>query len=238
MANLNVVQRHNSLFNRIEKATVEDISELFYDVKEFYKECKDVDRISVKRIVNKYVEKFQKMLDDNAAAYSKKNEKLNEAKNERYDFSGEKDNKGAVDTMIWQLMGSLPKVNNKANASAINSTIDNAIKSGVVGCRAVLALIQYPAFADMVNERQKAKAVEGSKSDAQKAFDHAIGLTQREYAKQCVELYHEGARLRRLSKRVDGFMMSVREDEANAANVTRPSFWSGDDVAGVMRMHG
>lgn len=239
MANLNVVQRHNSLFNRIEKAKVEDISELFNDVKDFYAECKDVDRISVKRIAVKYVEKFQKMLDDNTAAYDKKNAKLNEAKNERYDFTSEKDDKGAVQTMTLQLMGSLPpKVNNKANAYAINTVIDNAIKSGVVGCRAVLALIQYPAFADMVNERQKAKAVEGSKSDAQKAFEHAMGLTQREYAKQCAELYHEGARLRRLSKRVDSFMMSVREDEANAANVVRPSFWGGDDVAGVMRMHG
>ncbi len=239
MANLNLVRRHNSLFNRIEKATVADVSELFYDVKDFYTECKDVDSISVKRIVDKFVEKFQKMLDDNTAAYNKKNEKLNEAKNERYDFSGEKDDKGAVQTMTLQLMGSLPpKVNNKANAYAINTAIDNAIKSGVVGCKAVLALIQYPAYADRVNERQKAKAVDGSKSDAQKAFEHAMGLTQREYAKQCAELYHEGARLRRLNKRVDSFMMSVREDEANAANVVRPSFWGSDDVAGVMRMHG
>ena len=238
MANLNVVQRHNSLFNRIEKAKVADISELFCDVKDFYTECKDVDRISVKRIVNKYVEKFRQMLDDNTAAYNKKNEKLNEAKNEYYDFAGEKDDTGAVQTMIFQLMGSLPKVNNKANAYTINTVIDNAIKSGVVGCKAVLALIQYPAYADMVNERQKAKAVDGSKSDAQKAFEHAMGLTQREYAKQCAELYHEGARLRRLNKRVDSFMMSVREDESNAANVVRPSFWGSDDVAGVMRMHG
>ena len=239
MANLNLVRRHNSLFNRIEKATVADVSELFYDVKDFYTECKDVDSISVKRIVDKFVEKFQKMLDDNTAAYNKKNEKLNEAKNERYDFSGEKDDKGAVQTMTLQLMGSLPpKVNNKANAYAINTAIDNAIKSGVVGCKAVLALIQYPAYADRVNERQKAKAVDGSKSDAQKAFEHAMGLTQREYAKQCAKLYHEGARLRRLNKRVDSFMMSVREDEANAANVVRPSFWGSDDVAGVMRMHG
>lgn len=238
MANLNLVQRHNSLFNRIEKATVENISGLFYDVKDFYAECKDVDRISVKRIVDKYVEKFQKMLDDNTVSYDKKNEKLNEAKNERYDFSGEKDDKGAVQTMTLQLIGSLPKVSNKANAHVINTVIDNAIKSGVIGCKAVLALIQYPTYADMVNERQKAKAVDGSKSDAQKAFERLMEKTQAEYGKQCVELYHQGARLRRLSKRVDSFMMSVREDEANAANVVRPSFWGSDDVAGVMRMHG
>lgn len=238
MANLNLVQRHNSLFNRIEKATVENISELFYDVKDFYAECKDVDRISVKRIVDKYVEKFQKMLDDNMVSYDKKNEKLNEAKNERYDFSGEKDDKGAVQTMTLQLIGSLPKVSNKANAHVINTVIDNAIKSGVIGCKAVLVLIQYPTYADMVNERQKAKAVEGSKSDAQKAFERLMEKTQAEYGKQCVELYHQGARLRRLSKRVDNFMKSIREDEANAANVTRPSFWGSDDVAGVMRMHG
>lgn len=236
MANLNIVQRHNTLFNRIEKANVENISELFYDVKDFYTECKDVDKISVKRIVDKYVEKFKQMLSDNDTAYEKKHEKLNEAKNERYDFSGEKDDTGAVQTMIFQLMGSLPKVNNKANAYTINTVIDNAIKSGVVGCKAVLGLIQYPTYADMVNERQKVKAVDGSKSDAQKAFERLMEKTQAEYGKQCVALYHQGARLRRLNKRVDSFMKSVREDEANAASVTRPSFWGSDDVSEVMRM--
>lgn len=236
MANLNLVQRHNSLFNRIEKATVEDISDLFYDVKDFYAECKEIDSFSAKRIVDKYVEKFQQMLNDNAAAYDKKNEKLNEAKNERYDFSGEKDDTGAVQTMTLQLMGSMPKVSNKANAHIIDTAIDNAIKSGNVGCKAVLALIQYPAYADMVNERQKTKAVEGSKSSAQRAFESLMEKIQTEYGKQCVALYHQGARLRRLNKRVDSFMKSVREDEVNAASVTRPSFWGGDDVAGVMRM--
>lgn len=238
MANLNVVQRHNELCKQIRNATVENISELFYDVRDYYTECKEIDSVSAKRIIDKYVEKFQQMLNANAVAYNKKNERLNEVKNERYDFSGEKDDKGAVQTMTLQLMGSLPKVSNKANAYVINTAIDNAIKSGVVGCKAVLALAQYPAYADMVNERQKAKAVDGSKSDAQKAFEHAMEMTQAEYGKQCVELYHQGARLRRLNKRVDSFMKSVREDEVNAANVVRPSFWGGDDVAGVMRMHG
>lgn len=108
----------------------------------------------------------------------------------------------------------------------------------MVGCKAILSLSQYPAYADMVNENQRAKAVDGSKSDAQKAFEHAMGLTQREYAKQCAELYHEGSMLRRLNKRVDSFMKLVREDEANAASVARPSFWGGDDIAGVMSMQG
>lgn len=236
MANLSVVQRHNELCKQIRNATTENISTLFEDVRNFYDECKEIDSVSAKRIVNMFSEKFQQMLNDNTAAYNKKNERLNEAKNEQYDFEGEKDDTGAVQTMLFQLMGRLPKVNNKANAYTINTAIDNAIKSGVVGCKAVLALIQYPAYADMVNERQKAKAVDGSKSDAQKAFEHAMGLTQREYGKECAELFHKGFRLRRLNKRVDSFMMSVREDEANAASVTRPSFWGSDDVAGVMRM--
>lgn len=238
MANLNVVQRHNELCKQIRNATVENMSELFNDVRDFYTECKEIDSVSAKRIVNMFSEKFQQMLSDNAAAYDKKNEKLNEAKNERYDFSGEKDDMGAVQTMTLQLMGSLPKANNKANAYVVNTAIDNAIKSGVVGCKAVLALAQYPAYADMVNERQKAKAVDGSKSSAQRAFESLMEKTQAEYGKQCVALYHQGARLRRLNKRVDSFMKSVREDEVNAANVVRPSFWGGDDVVEVMRMHG
>ena len=81
---VNVISRYNNLFNRIKKATVEDASELFYDVRNFYAECKEIDSVSARRIVDKYVEKFQQMLDDNTAAYNKKNEKLNEAKNEHY----------------------------------------------------------------------------------------------------------------------------------------------------------
>lgn len=236
--NLNVVQRHNELCKQIRNATVENVSALFEDVKSFYAECKEIDSVSAKRIIDKYVEKFQQMLSDNATAYNKKYEKLEKAKNERYDFSGEgeKDDTGKVKTMTLQLMGSLPKTNNKADAYVINSMIDKALKSGVIGCRAVLALAQYPAYEDMVNERQRAKAVEGSKSVAQKAFEHAMEMTQAECGKQCVELYHQGARLRRLNKRVDSFMRSIREDEANAANVARPSFWGNDDVAEVMRM--
>lgn len=231
---LNVVQRNNELFHRIEKATVEDISDLFYDVKDFYDECKGVDNISVKRIVDKYIQKFQQMLSDNATAYKKKWEKLEEAKNELYDFSGEEDDTAAVKTMLLQIMGQLPKANNKANAFTIATVINKALQSGVVGCKAVLALAQYPAYADMVSVRQKEKAVDGSKSKAQKAFEHAMGLTQTEYGKQCVELYHQGARLRRLNKRVESFMKSVRAEEINAANEVRPSFWGSD--AGVMRM--
>lgn len=235
---INVISRYNNLLNRIRKATDEDIATLFDDVKSFYRDCNNLDSVYVKRIVDMYVEKLQQMVDDNAAAYNKKYEKLNEVKNERYDFTGEKDDTVAVQAMTLQLMGSLPKANNKANAYAINTTIDNTIKSGVVGCKAVLTLIQYPVYAEMVSERQKAKAVEGSKSDAQKAFEHAMELTQREFGKQCAELYHEGARLHRLNKRVDSFMKLVREDEANAASVVRPSFWGGDDIAGVMSMQG
>lgn len=223
--NLNVVQRHNSLFNRIEKATVEEMSTLFDDIKDFYAECRSVDGISVKRIVDKYVLKFQQMLSNNTSAYEKKFAKLDKAKNEQYDFSGEKDDTSAVQTMTLQLMGSLPKANNKANAFAIATVIDKALKSGTVGCKAVLALSQYPAYADMVNESQRAKAVEGSKSAAQKAHEHAMSTMQAEYGKECVELYHQGARLRRLNKRIDSFMKSVRADEINAANEAHPSFW-------------
>lgn len=224
MANLNVVQRHNSLFNRIARATADDMSALFDDVKDFFITCKNVDKISAKRILDKYMEKFQAMLADNETAYNKKWEKLENAKNEAYDFSGEKDDTGAVQTMMLQLMGQLPKANNKANKFTITTTIDNALNS-VVGCKAVLALAQYPAYADMVSERQRAKAVDGSKSEAQQAFEHAMGTMQTEYGKECAELYKQGFRLRTLNKRVSAFMRSVHDEEIEAANAARPTFW-------------
>lgn len=238
MASLNMVTRYNDLFGRIRKASIEDVNEVFEDLKNFYSECKDYDTESVKHLINMFSDRFQQMLDDNATVYAKLFAGLEQAKNERYDFAGEKDDTAAVQTMTLQLLGSLPKVNNAANAYTINTTIDNAIKSGVVGCKAVLALIQNPVYADMVNERQKAKAVDGSKSSAQRAFESLMAKTQADYGKQCAESYHQGARLRRLNKRFDSFMKSVREDEENAANAARPLFWGGDDVAGVMKMQG
>ena len=220
----NLVQRHNSLFNRIARATADDMSALFDDVKDFYAECNDVDGISAKRIFDKYMEKFRAMIADNETAYNKKWEKLENAKNEAYDFSGEKDDTGAVQTMMLQLMGQLPKANNKANKFTITTTIDNALNS-VVGCKAVLALAQYPAYADVVSERQRGKAVEGSKSKAQKAFEHAMGTMQTEYGKECAELYKQGFRLRTLNKRVSTFMRTVHNEEIEAANAARPTFW-------------
>ena len=72
MANLNVVQRHNELCKKIRNAMVENVSELFNDVRDFYAECKEIDSVSAKRIVNMFSEKFQQMISDNAAAYSNK----------------------------------------------------------------------------------------------------------------------------------------------------------------------
>lgn len=224
MANLNVVQRHNDLFNKINRATADEMSTLFDDVKDFYVECKDVDNISVKRILDKYMEKFQAMIADNETAYNKKWEKLENAKNEAYDFSGEKDDTGAVQTMMFQLMGQLPKANNKANKFIITKTIDNALNS-VIGCKAVLALAQFPAYADVVSERQREKAVSGSKSEAQKAFESAMNTMQTEYGKECSELYKQGFRLRTLNKRVSAFMRTVHNEEIEAANAARPTFW-------------
>lgn len=228
MANMNIVQRHNDLFNKINRATADEMSALFDEVKDFFIECKDIDNISAKRILDKYMEKFETMISDNATAYNKKWEKLENAKNEAYDFNGERDDTAAVQTMTLQLMGQLPKVNNKANAFSVTTTIDNALKS-VVGCKAVLMLAQYPAYADMVSVHQREKAVDGSKSKAQKAFEHAIGLMQAEYGKECAELLGQGFRLRTLNKRVSSFMQTVHNEEIEAANAARPSFW-GDAV--------
>lgn len=224
MANINIVQRHNDLFNKINRATTDEMSALFDEVKDFFIECKDIDNISAKRILDKYMEKFETMISDNATAYNKKWEKLENAKNEAYDFNGERDDTAAVQTMTLQLMGQLPKVSNKANAFSITTTIDNALKSSV-GCKAVLSLAQYPAYADMVSVRQREKAVDGSKSKAQKAFEHAIGLMQAEYGKECAELLGQGFRLRTLNKRVSAFMQTVCNEEIEAANAARPSFW-------------
>lgn len=42
--------------------------------------------------------------------------------------------------------------------------------------------------------------------------------------KKSAEVFHQGARLRRLNKRTDNFMKLVRADKADTANEPKPSF--------------
>ena len=44
---------------------------------------------------------------------------------------------------VLQLIGELPKAKTTANATTISNIIERAIKSGVIGCKAICELLKY-----------------------------------------------------------------------------------------------
>lgn len=222
MANISLIQRYNDLNNSIRKAkTYKEMNGLDTDVREFYSECKDVDNEYATRILDMYVNKLHEMVSDNSAAYDTLHKKMDEIKSRGYDFDGEKDDTAAVQTKMLQLMGQLPKTKTKANAYVITNTINEVIASGVIGCKAVLSLVGYPAYADMVDERQRLHAVEGSKSAAQRAAENGNKLMLEMFGKECADVFNEGFKFRGLEKRLEQFQKSIRNEE----NTSAPSFW-------------
>lgn len=212
---LGMIQLHNDLFSGIGKAnTVEDMQGLETAVKRFYNDCKDADMESALRILNMYVDKLHSMVADNSATFDMLNEKLNKIKGREYDFAGEKDDTAAVQARMLQLMGQLPKTMTTANASLIKNTINEVIGSGVVGSKAVLQLMSYPAYTDMVDERLKRSAVEGSKSEAQKEVERYNDTEYQKVSAECVETYNAGFLLRGMAKKMDSFQKSARINAA------------------------
>lgn len=213
MAVLSLIQRYNDLFSGIHKAsTVEDMRTLETAVKGFYNDYKGADMESALRIVNMYADKLHGMVADNSVAFDKLNEKLSNIKGREYDFAGEKDDTAAVQTRMLQLMGQLPKTKTAANASGIKNTINEVIGSGVVGSKAVLQLMGYPTYTDMVDDMQKRNAVEGSKSETQKVAERYNDTEYQKVSGECAEVYNTGFILRGMVKNMDKFQKSVRNE--------------------------
>lgn len=222
MAVFSLIQQYNDLFSGISKAsTVEDMRGLETAVKRFCNDYKDADMESALRILNMYVDKLHSMVADNSTAFDKLNEKLSKIKGREYDFAGEKDDSAAVQTRLLQLMGQLPKAKTAANASAIKNTINEVIGSGVVGSKAVLQLVGYPAYADMIDDMQKRNAVDGSKSEAQKVAERYNDSEYKKVSEECVETYNSGFLLRNMAKKIDVFHKSMR----NEATPEKASYW-------------
>lgn len=213
MAVISLIQQYNDLFNGISRAkTVEDMRTLETTVKGFYNDYKGADMESALRIVNMYADKLHGIVADNSVAFDKLNEKLSNIKGREYDFAGEKDDTAAVQTRMLQLMGQLPRTKTAANASGIKNTINEVIGSGVVGSKAVLQLMGYPAYTDMVDDMQKRNAVEGSKSEAQKVAERYNDTEYQKVSGECAEVYNTGFILRGMAKNLEKFQKSVRSE--------------------------
>ena len=201
-----IIERHNTLFEQIEAAkTADDVRTLVEAVKGFIVSYKSVDKAMTKRIYEKLLNKVNDMVVENEFVYQRINTRLEEATNRAYDFSGEKDDSQAVQSKMLQLMSQMPKVINSNNLNRINRTLNDSINSGVIGSKAVLELLKYPAYAGSISATIRERAFNGSKSAAEHAFERLKETERKQVEQALASVYLQGYRLRNSQKRLVSF---------------------------------
>ena len=201
-----IIERHNALFEQIEAAkTADDVRTLVEAVKGFIVSYKSVDKAMTKRIYEKLLNKVNDMVAENEFVYQRINKRLEEATNRAYDFSGEKDDSQAVQSKLLQLMSQMPKMINSNNLNRINKTLNDSINSGVIGSKAVLELLKYPAYAGSISATIKERAFNGNKSAAEHAFDRLKEAERKKAEQALASVYLQGYHLRNSQKRLVSF---------------------------------
>ena len=169
---LTIVENYNKLLEQFRKTkTIDDVRILVASAKDFISVYKRVDKNMVNEIYDKLQSKLQDMVAENAFVYDRMNNRVEEIRNRGYDYANEQDDTQAVQSKALQLMSQMPKVMNSNHANRITKVLTDSINSGVIGSKAVLELLKYPAYADMVSAKIRERAFEGSKSSAEQAFD-------------------------------------------------------------------
>ena len=118
-------------------------------------------------------------------------------------------------SIIKDIKKAMPKVMNSNHANRITKVLTDSINSGVVGSKAVLELLKYPAYADMVSAKIRERAFEGSKSSAEQAFDRLKESELKEAEQGLASVYMQGFHLRNIEKQVNAFK--------------KPSAWNPDE---------
>lgn len=213
---LNIIENYNKLYEQIAKAkTVEDMRTLVANVKEFISVYKRVDKNMVNEIFEKFQNKLKDTIAENEFVFQRMNNNAEEVRNRGYDNANEKDDSHAVQSKTMQLMSQMPKLTNSTNANRTTKLLNESINSGVVGSKAVLELLKYPAYADMVSAKIRERAFEGSKSAAEQAFDRLKESELKEAEQALASVYMQGFHLRNMEKQVNAFK--------------KPTTWGADE---------
>lgn len=216
---ITIIESYNKLSGQIAKAkTVDDVRTLVASVKEFISMYKRVDKNMVNEVYDKFQNKLKDMVAENAFVYERMNNKVEEIRNRGYDFAKEKDDSQAVQAKALQIMSQMPKQMNNTNANRITKILNDSINSGVVGSKAVLELLKYPVYADMVSAKVRERAFEGSKSATEQAFDRLKESELKETEQALASVYMQGFHLRNIEKQVNAFKKPTtwNQDEQTA----------------------
>lgn len=213
---LTIIENYNKISQQIAKTkTVDDVRTLVASVKDFISVYKRVDKNMVNEIYDKLQSKLQDMVAENAFVYDRMNSKVEEIRNRGYDYANEKDDSQAVQSKALQLMAQMPKLMNSTNTNRVTKILNDSINSGVVGSKAVLELLKYPAYADMVSAKVRERAFSGSKSATEQAFDRLKESETRDAEQALASVYMQGFHLRNIEKQVNAFK--------------KPSSWNPDE---------
>ena len=203
---LTIIENYNNLFEKINVAKIaDDMQILLTDVRDFIAAYRRVDNAIANKVYEKFQAKLRGLIEENSFVHDRMFNKANEIRGWTYDYTGEKDDSQAVQSKLLQLIAQLPKSKTTANANGITTIISNTVDSGVVGSKAVLELMKYPAYADMVSERYKARAFNGSKTTAQQAFERLKESSLREAEQALSFVYLQGFHFRNVEKQANSF---------------------------------
>lgn len=208
---LTIVENYNKLLEQFRKTkTIDDVRILVASVRDFISVYKRVDKNMVNEIYEKLQGKLQDMVAENAFVYDRMNNRVEEIRNRGYDYANEQDDTQAVQSKALQLMSQMPKVMNSNHANRITKVLTDSINSGVIGSKAVLELLKYPAYADMVSAKIRERAFEGSKSSAEQAFDRLKESELKEAEQGLASVYMQGFHLRNIEKQVNAWVTIIR----------------------------
>lgn len=213
---LTIVENYNKLLEQFRKTkTIDDVRILVANVRDFISVYKRVDKNMVNEIYEKLQGKLHDMVAENAFVYERMNNRVEEIRNRIYDSANEKDDSQAVQNKLLQLMAQMPKTMNSNHANRITKVLNDSINTGVIGSKAVLELLKYPAYADMVSTKIRERAFEGSKSATEQAFERLRESEMREAEQALASVYMQGFHLRNIEKQVNAFK--------------KPSAWNPDE---------
>lgn len=213
---LTIIENYNNMLKQIREAkTIDDVRTLVASVRDFISVYKRVDKNMVNEIYEKLQSKLHDMIAENDFVYDRMNNRVEEIRNRIYDSANEKDDSQAVQNKLLQLMAQMPKTMNSNHANRITKVLNDSINTGVIGSKAVLELLKYPAYADMVSTKIRERAFEGSKSATEQAFERLRESEMREAEQALASVYMQGFHLRKMAKQVDAFK--------------RPSNWNPDE---------
>lgn len=202
MKDNNIISRYNKLFFKINGAkTVDDVRNIYDEVRKFEITYKLVDKETVKKVNELFLNRMNDMITENKIIHQGILDKIEELNKTEFDYSKEKDDSQAVQAKTLELMSKLPKQKNKANSGVVSQTIGSTIKSGTSGAKAILELLKYPAYVDMIDERFRQQALTASKSVKQIQFETKKELDLEKMNQANAQAILQGFHLRTIQKK-------------------------------------